>query len=136
MREIKFRGKPKEDAYESNENWVYGFYKTVKDQHIIEVFEERGWERGWYPFVVHGETVGQYTGIKDKNGKEIYEGDICADHNEYNPQDLIIIEWRQGAFTGRYHTNHSYISYIPCLASKTHIEIIGNIHENPELLED
>lgn len=77
----------------------------------------------------------QYTGLKDKSGKEIYEGDICTDHNQYNPQDLIIIEWRKAGFTGRYHNNNSYVSYIPDLACKKYLEVIGNIHENPELLK-
>lgn len=70
----------------------------------------------------------QYTGLKDKDGKEIYEGDIVKDHNEW----IAVIVWREkmAAFGIKWvdGVEDDFEFHLPC-------EIIGNIHENPELLE-
>ena len=128
MREIKFRGKRTD-----NGEWVYGFYNfTIFDdgsdelmavikQHIIA--DENG-----YVWSIDKNTVGQYTGMKDKNVKEIYEGDVVE---AIRYDELVVtgvVEFRDCSFvinTG-YQTIYTWMDY--------QIEIIGNIHDNPELL--
>ncbi|UXR50994.1 YopX family protein [Staphylococcus simulans] len=71
----------------------------------------------------------QYTGLKDKNGKEIYESDIVR--NLYG--ELYVVEWLDGSFVLTEFYNGGYDHYI--IDSSTEYEVLGNIYENPELLE-
>jgi len=71
----------------------------------------------------------EYTGLKDKNGKEIYEGDICRGKKDfiYNTADIIFfIEFRNGAFRPNKTSHMRYYKQI---------EVIGNIYENEELIK-
>lgn len=77
----------------------------------------------------------QYTGLKDKNGKEIYEGDIVLrDREENRAKDLAYVDFKFGAFRLRrvYGSGMTYTFGSTRFTDK--IEIIGNIYENPELL--
>lgn len=136
MREIKFRGK-RLDA----KGWAVGhLVKMWGAWHIID------WNDENTAYAVDPATVGQYTGLKDKNGKEIYEGDITLTQGQ-NCRFIQVVEFhntRETCGRGWVGVNHKKVdnfghdypvqggfSYfeMPCSC-----EIIGNIHDNPELL--
>lgn len=121
-REILFRGK-------TGDEWVYGDLSRLKNAITIT-------KRNFiYPYIVMPETVGQFTGLTDKNGVKIFEGDIVTVENpnisddEYgivkfdNDGAMFIVEF--DTFTVDFGNN---IDGNQC-------EIIGNIFDNPELLK-
>ena len=152
MREILFRGKRVD-----NDEWVYGFLTCMN---YIDVFTQKvcydGEEELKYCTVEHcqvdAHTVGQYTGLTDKNGKMIFEGDICrvaylgrrCDSNgRHYPFENVMIEevvLEKGAFC--FKTTIEYITIYRPIGFDIHgkprtkyYEVIGDIHDNPELLE-
>ena len=94
-------------------------------------------ENGFGPVLEDNYIVEQYTGLKDKNGKEIYEGDIVFFFTEHfdkatggfdgEDEHNATVEWFDNGF--------AFIDKIP-YDPNIECEVIGNIHENPELLED
>ena len=126
-REIKFRG------LTNNGTWVYGNLIQGKNGacYICSINENPVCKNGdyWYIdnpcYVVIPETVDQFTGLKDIEGKEIYEGDIILGYN--NPH---VVTFADGAFYLTYKNSSVRLSRT-CGALK----IIGNIFENPELTQ-
>lgn len=128
MREILFRGKRIKDG-----EWVYGYYvKTIEENDDCSLFE-KGWifdDEGWRMYEVIPETVGQYTGLKDKNGKKIFEGDILAG----NIANLVVAY--EGATFIAYWFGHDY-DYGKEKMWCNLVEggkVIGDVHDNPELV--
>lgn len=134
MREIKFRGKIKEN-YGDNKGqvilqkgkWIYGG---------IISNDNRIWINTPYygQIAVDKETVGQYTGLHDKNGKEIYEGDIVNILVNNNIERKRIVEFKNGIF-GVMFDKQVELTAFPHFYNTT-FEVIGNIYENKELLNE
>lgn len=133
QREIKFRGKRLD-----NGERVYGHYLYDSENNkgfIAEYFEDKS---AYFREVVP-ETVGEYTGLKDKNGKEIYEGDIVIYQVNTPVEQTAIIKWENGGFILTDWSDKTTDQYLPDFwYAPTDVEItevIGNIYENLELLK-
>ena len=120
-REIIFRGKSKEEL--TLGEWIYGY--------LFNIEGEKAWIWNGIPQEVLTDTVGQYTGIKDIDGKEIYEGDIVKDKYE-NRYEVRYDDKRMSWIA---HSTIPFENNIP-LCVVTECTIIGNIHDNPDLLEE
>lgn len=132
MREILFRGKR-----EDNGEWIYGSYLEVENRKTKEktcaIFEYYDDEND---SEVLPDTVGQYIGLTDKNGKKIFDGDILESHYDSLYPDNSAIEkvmwygcgWciQQDDYEPDLLTEDDNLPYS---------EVIGNIHDNPELLK-
>ena len=136
MRDIEFRGKRTD-----NGEWVYGNFVRGCDKKYAYIVEFGNEELCRNYVDVNPETIGQDTGLKDKNGTKIFDGDIvlvpyidpifkCA-WNDTSPCERAIVKYCNGMF---------YVEYIESgdkftlSAMDGYMEIIGNIYDNPELL--
>lgn len=138
MREILFRGKRID-----NGEWVYGYYVKLYDPRhnrechcIYTGYAESDCEDlfpDWYE--VDRLFRGQYTGLIDKNGRKIFEGDILkgkfknyAVWFDNNEKAYVYGSSYQGGYI------HSFATYLS--GDFKPLEVIGNVHDNPELLEE
>lgn len=143
MREIKFRGKSK-----NIDEWCYGTYifidddindpfrtRPIRETHKIVFWCSGDWGMGgWVDEEVIPETIGQYTGLKDKNGKEIYEGDIILWHDK-----KYVAKFQSGMFYASVeefnkdvHGGHPLWSLVKYHDEQDCGVIVGNIYENNE----
>ena len=121
MREIKFRGKTR------NGKWVYGYTAKFAHDSVPVILEDT--ENGITPRKIIPDTIGQFTGLLDKNGKEIYEGDIVR----YDMGGKCEVSYCvSGGYAGfdlspAFHDEEHHL---------TDVVVLGNIHDNPELLNE
>ena len=121
MREILFRGKRKD-----NGEWVEGadiMHKTVRGELCIA-------DVGTDWVSVIPETVGQYTGLKDKNGKKIFESDAVWFSDE-KERGVVYFDNSCSRFAVRFDTFDAAFDHL----YSNDLEIIGNVHDNPEPME-
>ena len=137
MREIRFRGISK-----NNNRWVYGFVSIDKNSAKMEGFPHYiSRASGYLPVEVVPKSVGQYTGLKDKNGVEIYEGDyIRYSMRTINGSVFThvcrVFQHESGTWRieGYHEDNHSYETKGTVYSTHLICEVIGNIYEHNHLL--
>ena len=124
MREYLFRGKPKH--YTNHDKvkveWVYGNLQLLENKTVVWVADR----------AVIPETAGQFTGLTDKNGVKIFEGDIVEYDGlnhlvDWHPNDAIFV-----ATIPRIQE----LGFVAYMSEADQFTILGNIHDNPELLEE
>ena len=130
MREILFRGQTRRkgqkvwmDGTPVDSNWVEGYGVCMGKGDFSVIYAGHPVEK----FTVYTDTVGQFTGLTDKNGKKIFEGDIVSYKDEFGA-----IEYHEGEAM-------FVVSFDTWLTDFDHVygknlEVIGNIHDNPDLL--
>ena len=129
MREILFRGKRTD-----GKGWMYGYYSFNPTTNIHWIRTPR--TTYWDEDMIDPSTVGQYTGLTDKNGKRIFEGDIVKTSDITHegviqiPGESFEIAMRKGCWVMVAGEDWDFLE-----TNHECIQVIGNIHDNPELLK-
>lgn len=121
MREIEFRGKAIGDGV-----WVYGDLHTrSKNPHIHDTLGRRVY--------INTATVGQYTGLRDKHDKKIYEGDILSDGEV--KYEVWYSDDKGGFIAEMRDPQNDLVDYLGCYDTERYMDVIGNVHDNPDLIK-
>lgn len=136
-REIKFRGKRKTDG-----EWLYGYYFVNRGLHFIVTDNLAPAGNTFKDYEVDPETVGQYTGLTDMKGRGVYEGDIInwlmfrCDRTGYIEEGRVEFRIEEQAFVviNKFTTRDGREHVRNILNCQTDLKVVGNIHDNPELL--
>lgn len=123
MRDILFRATDLSGV--NNRSWIFGSLDTTENEHTIMIYPDRFGNK--CRIFVDPKTVGQYTGLIDKNGKKIFEGDIVKYINS-SPCKIDYIDSQFVMMWKKFYRNFERVY-------DDEIEVIGNIYDNPELLE-
>lgn len=150
MREILFRGKRTD-----NGEWIYGYVNQQRGEPILDCMYEQINSDDFYIYDyaakidagIYGllykiipKTVGQYTGLTDKNGVRIFEGDIVICKKEIcgnfidSCVEIGFVEMKHGAFG--LHRKQGYYRPFKDWLEDYEYEVIGNIHDNPDILNN
>ena len=130
MRSIKFRGQRID-----NGEWVYGDLRQRMGHYpaIIESYCTDEGNVGYREVAVAEESVGQFTGLRDINGKDIYEGDIL-DVNYADEESRLEVRFVRGVFAFLWDGNLD--DEFPCNApTQEWAKVVGNIHDNPKMIK-
>lgn len=130
MREILFRGK-----WKGTSAWAIGDLRVYSQKNggRVRIFDKATGAS----LEVDPDTVGQYTGLKDRNGEKIFEGDIVAHFPrrwDMTYKEVEAIKWDDVQFRWVHHNLKGREIYYTCCDNV--FEVIGNIYDNPELLEN
>lgn len=150
-REILFRGYNRK-----NEKWIYGYYFVNRGVHLIAEDEVQTNPLVTYEdFMVEPDTIGQYTGLKDKNRNKIFEGDILRLTIPDGSVRHFTVEWaeenrtlmslrgfkhdgnpiRISGWCFNWNGFHLYPTVIDGIPDNEEMTIVGNVHDNPELMK-
>ena len=138
MKEIKFRAWIEKKMYHFEKLWLCGEYQSLcfaikekqKDDYCFDFDEDEDKEKMIFM---------QVTGLKDKNNKDIYEGDIiqclysCSPNDKHTNKEVMEVKWNKENCRFNWFLSYSEGKLSGAIKD---IEIIGNIYENPELLEE
>lgn len=137
MREILFRAKEKKTG-----KWVYGSvvkisdfdYRIVEDDDIKWAYTSHGEYEGTMT-EVESETISQYTGLTDKNGRKIWENDVCKYFNQEDKDGIAIIKYDYVSWVSGTISEKESLTPLFYLQCSDEWEVIGNVFDKPELLE-
>ena len=127
MRTIKFRG-----FNRKNNMWLYGFYLQNRGAHFV-CPDEFANGKTWDDYEIDPNTLGWFTNLHDKNGREIYEGDVLMIEG-IKTNRYFKVWWNPDKFT--FYIGHSPMdAYLRKDGNLCEFCIVGNIYDNPELIQ-
>jgi uncharacterized phage protein (TIGR01671 family) len=132
VRTIKFRGKRIDNGDWVEGDLVHDYWISYNQTLKISIRYKIG-DYYSFPIEIHPSTVGQFTGLIDKNGKEIYEGDV-VEYESYprNQNEQVSFSLYEAGFYP--FTKPALGGYEWDYIDSKHCQIIGNIHDNPDLI--